>query len=66
MEEDIMTRPEDEELLHRALDGTLSAEESERLQARLAAEPTLRARADSLRDLNVLIDAHGRPSCRRR
>ena len=61
MEEDIMTRPEDEELLHRALDGTLSAKEAERLHARLAAEPALRARADGLRALNALIDAHGRP-----
>ncbi len=51
---------EDEELLQHALDGALSADETERLRARLAAEPDLRARADSLERLVTLVDAHGR------
>lgn len=61
MEERIMIGPEDEELLHRALDGTLSADETARLRVRLAADPALRARADSLKRLAALIDEHGQP-----
>jgi len=54
-----MIGPADEELLHRALDRTLSADEAERLRARLAADPALRARAESLERLAALVDGVG-------
>ena len=43
-----MIGPEDNELIHRALDGALSPEEAEQFRARLAADPALAARAESL------------------
>ena len=54
-----MIGPSDEELLQGALDGTLSAEETERLHTRLASDPALRARAESLNRLASLVNASG-------
>jgi hypothetical protein len=54
-----MIGPEDDELLHRALDGALSAEEAKGLQIRLAAEPALAARAEELGRVGAMVNELG-------
>jgi len=54
-----MTKPEDDELLHRALDGALTPAEAEGLRRRLAEEPALRERADALRRVSEAVDGLG-------
>ena len=54
-----MIRPEDDELIHRALDGALSPGEAEQFRARVAAEPELGARAEHLERLAAEVDGLG-------
>ena len=54
-----MIGPEDNELIHRALDGALSPEEAEQFRARLAADPELLGRAESLQRLAAAVDGLG-------